>query len=127
MSKPTLYDRASGNVLMEGTPEYELEYKYKHNTPAEYKKVLNAYRAKYGATQTNNKKTRKSRKHGGYTDADIQYEVSMAERGYQVSKFARNAVRKALQKKGMDLSANGKIVRGGKRSGGSRSTRRRRN
>ena len=64
MSKPTLYDRASGNVLMEGTPEYELEYKYKHNTPAEYKKVLNAYRAKH-AVKTNNKKTRKSRKHGG--------------------------------------------------------------
>lgn len=64
MSSPNIVDPRSGNVYMIGTPEYNLQYAYKHKSPAEYKKLLNAYRAKHGA-QNNTKKTRKNRKHGG--------------------------------------------------------------
>jgi hypothetical protein len=54
-----------------------------------------------------NSRTRK----GGYTNANIVYEVSMAKRGHPVSKFARNAVKKVLQEEGMNLNTSGKIVR----------------
>jgi predicted Ser/Thr protein kinase len=132
MSQPNLYEN-SGNLIMRGTPAYntalkatrsesnvtnlreELEsysledlrnYFYESVDPekeediSELSEVELVERIMEAVSQM-----------GGYTEADIIYELSMAKRGYPVSKFARDAVKRALQKEGKNLNmATGKMI-----------------
>ena len=146
MSQPSLYNENTGNVLMRETPEYNTALglssrgrKNESNTNT-LREELESYSLEdlqkffretvdpdgeidisdFSEEDLIEGIMDAASQLGGANSTNIKYEVSMAKQGYPVSKFARNAVKRALKAEGMNLNiATGKIVRpavsGGKR------------
>ena len=152
MTQPNLYDENSGNVIMRSTPEYNTALKAYKNTSntKNLREELESYSledlrnyfyesvdpdreediSNFSEAELVEKIMEAVSQMGGDRNTNILYEISMAKRGHPVSKFARNAVKRALQKEGMNLNMiSGKIIlsHGTPTIGGSvRSTRRNR-
>jgi hypothetical protein len=133
MSQPNLYDENSGNIIMRSTPEYNTALKAYKNTSniKNLREELESYSledlrnyfyesvdpdreeniSNFSEAELVEKIMEAVSQMGGDRNTDILYEISMAKRGHPVSKFARNAVKRALQREGMNLNmVTGKII-----------------